>query len=65
MAPSNLSSLLYSGKTNEKAKISWSQKRFLGSNLYQSVSRRYSWVNTDKANIDIILGNFKQEMLIS
>lgn len=63
MAPSNLSSLLYSGRNNEKAKIYWSQDRSLECNLHQSVSPRlYSWVNTDKANLDIIQGNFKQDM---
>lgn len=62
MAPSNLLSLPYSGRTNEKAKMYWSQDILLGSNLHQTVShRRYPWINTDKANLVIILGNFKLE----
>lgn len=61
MAPSNLSNLLYSGRrTNVKAKIQWSQDRFLGNNLHQSVSeRRYCWMNIEKGNLDTILDIFK------
>jgi len=62
MAPSNLSILLYSGRTNAKAKIQWSQDRFLGNNLHQPVcERRYCWMNTDRANLDIILEILKEE----
>lgn len=61
MAPYNLSSLLYSGRrTNAKAKFQWSQDRFLGNTLHQSVAeRRYCWINIDNSNLDFILGIFK------
>lgn len=61
MAHSNILSLLYSGKRTN-AKIQWRQDIFLET-IYISLSeRKYSWLNTDKANLYTILGFFKQEM---